>query len=95
MVRLGRMRNCLSKDGPVGKKRSPGACAWPALLASRGIVTTRRDWNARRAADLVGRNFTATRPNQLGGVDITYVPTAASVPYFAVVLGAFSRQVVG
>jgi putative transposase len=61
----------------------------------RGIVTTRRDHDARPAPDLVGRNFTADRINQLWVADITYVPTAAGFLYLSVVLDAFSRRIVG
>jgi putative transposase len=61
----------------------------------RGLVTTQRDRDARPAPDLVDRNFTADRPNQLWVADITYVPTAAGFLYLAVVLDAFSRRIVG
>jgi transposase InsO family protein len=57
----------------------------------RSIITTRRDRNARPAPDLVDRNFTADRPNQLWVADITYIPTAAGFLYLAVVLDAFNR----
>ena len=49
----------------------------------RGPVTTQRDKEARPAPDLVDRDFTAAGPNQLGGADITYVPTAAGFLYLA------------
>jgi putative transposase len=61
----------------------------------RHIITTRRDRDARPAPDLVDRNFTADRPNQLWVADITYIPTAAGFLYLAVVLDAFSRRIVG
>ena len=61
----------------------------------RGVITTRRDRDARPAPDLVDRNFTAERPNQLWVADITYVPTVAGFLYLAVVLDAFSRRIVG
>ena len=60
-----------------------------------GVVTTRRDKQARPAPDLIDRNFTATRPNQLWVADITFVPTAAGFLYLAVVLDAWSRKIVG
>src|ERR1700737_1726646 len=61
----------------------------------RAVITTRRDRDARPAPDLVDRNFTADRPNQLWVADITYIPTAAGFLYLAVVLAAFSRRSVG
>jgi putative transposase len=60
----------------------------------KGTVTTVRD-GARRAPDLVDRNFTADRPNMLWVADITYIPTWAGFLYLAVVLDAFSRRIVG
>jgi len=59
------------------------------------IVTTRRDKEARPAPDLVDRDFTAFRPNQLWVADITYVPTTSGFLYLAVVLDAWSRKIVG
>jgi putative transposase len=57
-------------------------------------VTTRRD-GSRQAPDLVERNFTADRPDQLWVADITYIPTWAGFLYLAVVLDACSRRIVG
>ena len=57
--------------------------------------TKRRVPEAPQAPDLVQRQFTATAPDQLWVADITYVPTHAGFLYFAVVLDAFSRRVVG
>ena len=59
------------------------------------VVTTKRDKEARPAPDLVDRDFTATKPNQLWVADITFVPTAAGFLYLAVVLDAWSRKIVG
>ena len=60
-----------------------------------GVTTTRRDKDARPAPDLVDRDFTASKPNQLWVADITFVPTASGFPYLAVVLDAWSREIVG
>jgi putative transposase len=57
--------------------------------------TTIRVVGVRAAADLVGRDFVPTRPNELWVADIKYVPTAAGWLYLAVVLDCFSRRVVG
>src|SRR5580704_3597245 len=46
-------------------------------------------------ADLVDRDFTAFRPNQLWVADVTFVPTASGFLYVAVVLDAWSRKIVG
>ena len=60
-----------------------------------GPTTTRRNKDDRPAPDLVDRDFSATRPNQLWVADITYVPTMAGFLYLAVVLDAWSRKIVG
>jgi putative transposase len=57
--------------------------------------TTRRQPGATPAPDLVQRNFTASRPNELWVADITYIPTWTGFLYLAVVLDAWSRRVVG
>ena len=60
-----------------------------------GPVTTRRDKESRPAPDLVDRDFTADRPNQLWVADITFIPTAIGFLYLAVVLDVWSRKIVG
>jgi len=57
--------------------------------------TTVREPKQQSAADLVGRDFTASDPDRLWVGDITYVPTASGFLFLAVVLDAFSRRVVG
>lgn len=61
----------------------------------RFVVTTKRSAAEEAAPDLVERNFTAERPNELWVADITYVPTWAGFLFLAVVLDAFSRRIVG
>ena len=58
-------------------------------------TTTRREPTHTLANDLVGRVFTAPKPNRLWVADITYVPTAAGFLFLAVVLDAWSRRIVG
>jgi putative transposase len=59
------------------------------------FVTTRPDRAATRPPDLVERNFSATRPNQLWVVDFTYVVTWAGMAFSAFVSDVFSRRIVG
>ena len=51
--------------------------------------------NAPTCEDLVQRQFTASRPNQLWLTDITEHPTSEGKLYCCVVLDLFSRKVVG
>jgi putative transposase len=43
----------------------------------------------------VGRDFTATAPNELWVTDLTFVPTWAGVAYVCFITDAFSRMIVG
>src|SRR6266511_1443575 len=57
--------------------------------------TTTPDQAAARPADLVARDFSASRPNQLWVADLTYVATWSGSAYVAFVIDAFSRFIVG
>jgi putative transposase len=61
-------------------------------------TTTRTTWpdpTAPRPADLVERNFTAQRPNQLWVADLTYVRTWKGWVYVAFIVDVYSRYIVG
>ena len=58
-------------------------------------VTTIPDTAAARPPDLVTRQFTAGRPNQLWVADLTYVATWRGFVYVAFVIDVFSRRIVG
>jgi transposase InsO family protein len=57
--------------------------------------TTIVDEGTQRPADLVRRDFTAKRPNQLWVADLTYVATWAGFVYVAFITDVFSRKIVG
>jgi putative transposase len=57
-------------------------------------TTTPEETNAR-PVDLVERDFSATRPNQLWVADLTYVASWSGFVYVAFVIDAFSRFLVG
>jgi putative transposase len=61
----------------------------------RFTVTTRPDESGERPLDLVDRDFTAERPNQLWVSDLTYVATWRGFVYVAFVIDVFSRRIVG
>jgi putative transposase len=50
---------------------------------------------SQRPADLVERNFTASKPNQMWVADLTYVSTWTGFAYVAFVIDVFSRFIVG
>jgi putative transposase len=65
------------------------------VVRGRRVKTTIPELAAARPLDLVQRNFTATRPNQLWVSDFTYVATWAGFVYVAFVTDVFSRRIVG
>ena len=65
------------------------------VVRGKKIRTTIPDDLADRPMDLVERDFTATRPNQLWVADLTYVATWIGYVYVAFVIDVFSRMIVG
>ena len=57
--------------------------------------TTKADPGAPRAADLVNRNFSASRPDELWVADFTYCSTWSGIVYVAFVIYVYSRRLVG
>jgi putative transposase len=80
-------------------------CRVQRLMRSNGIVgakrrgkpwrTTRPDPQAGRRPDLVQRDFNATSPNRLWVADISYLRCWDGLVFFAFVLDAYSRTIVG
>jgi putative transposase len=57
--------------------------------------TTIADPEARRRPDLVERDFTASRPDELYVADFTHLRCWEGIVYFAFVIDVFSRRIVG
>jgi transposase InsO family protein len=57
--------------------------------------TTKADPSAQRSPDLVQRDFTASRPNELWVCDFTYLRCWEGVVFFSFVIDAYSRMIVG
>jgi putative transposase len=80
-------------------------CQVQRLMRTNGIVgakrrgkpwrTTRPDPRALRRPDLVERDFSAEGPNELWVADLSYLRCWEGLVYFAFVIDAFSRTVVG
>ena len=79
-------------------------CTVERLMTTQGWVGTLRQQRVRttvaaaadaRPSDLVDRDFTASRPNQLWVADFTYVPTWAGMVYVGFVFDVYSRMIVG
>jgi len=65
------------------------------VVRGKARRTTVADPAAVRAPDLVNRQFTATRPNQLWVSDFTYVASWSGTVYVGLVIDVFSRLIVG
>jgi putative transposase len=79
-------------------------CTVERLMRQLGLEGVRRGKTRRtttpqegvaRPADLVERDFSAARPNQLWVADLTYVASWSGFVYVAFVIDAFSRFIVG
>jgi transposase InsO family protein len=85
--------------GPVNRKRIARLMREHGIRGRcrrRRVVTTVPDPAASGIPDLVGREFTASRPDERWCGDITYVPVGQSgFVYFATVLDLFSGRLVG
>lgn len=66
-----------------------------AVRGRAWVTTTASAPDADRPRDLVKRQFTATRPNQLWVSDFTYVATWRGFVYVAFVIDVFARRIVG
>jgi len=64
-------------------------------VRGRKFKTTIADDSAHRPPDLVKRDFTATRPNELWVADLTYVATWSGFVYVAFVIDVYARMIVG
>ena len=65
------------------------------VVRGRRVRTTVPEPLAHRPADLVQRQFVATRPHQLWVADFTYVATWRGFVYVAFVIDVFARRIVG
>ena len=82
----------------IGRKRIARlmkAAGLRGVSRRKGPRTTVPGRQAHGIPDLVERDFTATRPDELWVADITYVPVRSTFLYLSVVLDVFSRRIVG
>ncbi|MEU1948186.1 IS3 family transposase, partial [Streptomyces sp. NPDC020125] len=87
--RLGRAVNRKRVERIMRQRRITG------VTRRRRRSLTRPDRQARPAPDLIGRDFTATRPGTRLVGDITYLPTREGWRYLACWLDLATREVIG
>jgi putative transposase len=83
-VGRGRVQRLMRSEGIRGAKRR-----------GKPWRTTTPDPQARRRADLVQRDFTARRPNELWVADFSYLRCWEGMVFFSFVIDVYSRMVVG
>jgi len=83
-VGRGRVERLMRAEGIQGAKRR-----------GKPWKTTKPDLGARRRPDLVQRDFTARGPDELWVADLTYLRCWEGVVFFAFVIDAYSRRIVG
>ena len=71
------------------------AAGLQGVTRRKATWTTIREPSAKPAPDLVQRNFSVDKPDQLWVADITYIHTWAGFLFLAVVMDAWSRRIVG
>lgn len=83
----------------AGRHRVAGLMRRHGIAARRFRGARPRTTNSRHtfpvAPNLLGRQFTADRPNQVWLADLTFIRTAEGWLYLAVALDLFSRKAVG
>ncbi|MCX4734292.1 IS3 family transposase [Streptomyces sp. NBC_01363] len=84
LVNRKRVERVMREHGIAGHSRRTGR---------RGL--TKADTRAAPSPDLIGRDFTATRPGTKIVGDITYIPTAEGWLYLAAWLDLATREVIG
>jgi transposase InsO family protein len=72
--------------------RQMGLCG---VIRGKKVKTTIPDASVVCPLDLVARDFTASRPNELWVSDFTYVSTWSGFVYAAFVIDVFARRIVG
>ena len=74
--------------------RAMHALELSGITRAKGIRTTVQSADGQRAADLLDRDFTATRPDQKWVMDFTYVRCWAGWVYVAFILDVYAQRIV-
>jgi len=94
-----RIHKDLQEEGvKVGQKRVARlmrAAGLQGVTRRKATWTTLREPGAEPAPDLVQRDFSVEKPDQLWVADITYIHTWSGFLYLAIVMDAWSRRIVG
>jgi len=96
--RLGEPRLRRELGERVSKKRVARLMRQEGLVARpkrKFVKTTIADEEAKKAPNLLNRNFSVDAPNRVWVGDITYIPTREGWLYLAFLADLFSRAVVG
>lgn len=89
------VRRRLPSASPGAVDRAMRHLGLSGVRRAKGIRTTIRSKDGKRAGDLLDRDFTAAAPNLVWVMDFTYVRTWAGFAYVAFVVDVFAQKIVG
>ena len=79
---------------PGSVDRAMRSLGLQGVRRTKGVRTTIRAKDGKRAGDLLDRDFTAVAPNRTWVMDFTYVRTWAGFVYVAFILDVFAQKIV-
>lgn len=88
-----RAGECVGRSRVQRLMRENGICG--AKRRGKTWITTNSSPEAKKAPDLVERDFTASAPNQLWVADFTYLRTWEGASFLSFIIDVFSRMIVG
>jgi putative transposase len=91
MTRL--VRRLLPDASPGSVDRAMRSLGLRGIRRSKGIRTTIRAKDGKRAGDLLNRDFSAAAPNRTWVMDFTYVRTWVGFVYVAFIVDVFAQKI--
>ncbi len=88
------VRRQLPGASPGSIDRAMTSLSLQGIRRSKGIRTTIRAKDGKRAGDLLDRNFTAAAPNRTWVMDFTYCRTWVGFVYGAFIVDVFAQKIV-
>lgn len=89
------VKRALPGASPGSVDRAMRTLGLNGIRRSKGVRTTIPGKDARRAGDLLNRDFTACAPNRAWVMDFTYVRTWAGFAYVSFIVDVFAQKIVG
>jgi putative transposase len=87
-------RTCLPEASAGAVDRAMKALCLKGVRRDKGVRTTIRSKDGKRAGDLLDRDFTAPAPNLVWVTDFTYCRTWSGFVYVAFIVDVFAQRIV-